>query len=78
MGFAISALLPSAAIVSAARQTVRAPSGNFSKSFRAALSLETGRVFRGSAIATGLHPCFMLSYLTTDCQETDGIDPGDP
>jgi hypothetical protein len=30
-------LPPSAAIVSAAMQTVRAPSGNFSKSFRAAL-----------------------------------------
>src|SRR3990170_5717632 len=44
MGFAISALPPSAAIVKAARQIGRAPSGNVSNSFSAALIHETGRV----------------------------------
>jgi len=44
IGFAISALPPSAAIVSAARQIDRAPSGNVSNYFNAALIHETGRV----------------------------------
>jgi hypothetical protein len=50
IGFAISALPPSAAIVSAARQIDLAPSGKLSNSFSAALIHETGRVFRVSAI----------------------------
>ena len=50
MGFAISALPPSAAIVSAARQIDWAPSGNVSNSLSAAPIHETGRVFRVSAI----------------------------
>jgi hypothetical protein len=40
----MSALPPSAAIVSAARQIDLAPSGNVSNSFSAALIHETGRV----------------------------------
>ncbi len=56
-GFAISALPPSAAIVKARNISKRAPSGKFSKSFRAALSHEIGLVF--------LAIKHMLSYLTT-------------
>ena len=41
----MSTLLPSAAIVKAARQIDRAPSGKASNSFNAALIQETGRVF---------------------------------
>jgi len=46
MGFATSALPPSAAIVRAARQIDLDPSGNVSNSFSVALIHETGRVFR--------------------------------
>jgi len=53
MGFAISALPPSAAIVSAARQTVLAPFGELLEVLQCPLIHETGRVFRDSAIATG-------------------------
>jgi hypothetical protein len=44
IGFAISALPPSAAIVRAARQIDFAPSGKVSNSFSAALIHEMGRV----------------------------------
>jgi hypothetical protein len=47
IGFTISALPPSAAIVKAARQIDRAPSGKVSNSFSAARIQETGRVFLG-------------------------------
>jgi len=50
MGFAMSALPPSAAIVKAARQIDRAPSGNVSNSFSAAMIHDTGRVFRVIAV----------------------------
>src|SRR5271157_2745205 len=46
MGFATSALPPSAAMVRAVRQIDLAPSGNVSNSFSAALIHEMGRVFR--------------------------------
>ena len=46
MGLAISAMAPSAAIVRAARQMDRAPSGNLSNSFSAALIYEMGFVGR--------------------------------
>src|SRR3974390_1926125 len=52
IGFAMSALPPSAAIVSALRQMVCAPSGNFSNSFSAALIHEMGRVCRVMAVLT--------------------------
>jgi hypothetical protein len=45
MGFAISALLPSAATVRAARQIDLGSSGKVSNSLSAALIHETGRVF---------------------------------
>src|ERR1019366_6841109 len=63
MGFATSALPPSAAIVRAARQIDLAPSGNVSNSCSAALIQEMGRVFR----VIGVRYCIplMLSYLTT-------------
>lgn len=44
IGFAMSALAPSAAMVSAARQIDCASSGNFAKSLRAALIQLIGRV----------------------------------
>src|SRR5580704_17302516 len=44
IGLTRSALPPSAAIVRAVRQTDLTPSGNVPKSFKAALSQETGRV----------------------------------
>jgi hypothetical protein len=47
---AMSALPPSAAMVSAVRHTILASSGNLSNSCRAGLSHETGRVLRVSAI----------------------------
>jgi hypothetical protein len=50
MGFAISALPPSVAIVSAAPQIDRAPSGNAPNPFSAALIQETGLV-RGVSLA---------------------------
>lgn len=53
IGFAISALLPSAAIVKAARQMDRAPSGNSSNSLSAAFTHDAGRVLRASAIRLG-------------------------
>jgi hypothetical protein len=53
-GLAMSAFPPSAAIVSAPNSTLLAPAGNSSKSLRAALIQETGRVFRVSAIG---NPC---------------------
>src|SRR5579863_8606597 len=49
-GFAISALPPSAAIVSAVRKGAWASFGKLSKSFSAALIQETGLVFLASAI----------------------------
>src|SRR5437773_1018686 len=62
----MSALPPSAAIVRAVRQIVRAPSGNFSNSFSAAFSQETGRVLRVSAIRYSAPSISsMLLYLTT-------------
>ncbi|MGH9454255.1 MAG: hypothetical protein ACRD2O_09845 [Terriglobia bacterium] len=51
IGFAISALPPSAAIVNAVRLIDLAPSGNLSNSLSAALIQETGRVFRVMAVA---------------------------
>jgi hypothetical protein len=56
MGFAISALAPSAAIVSAVKKIERAASGKVSNSFNAALIHETGRVFRGAAMPIAYHP----------------------
>jgi len=44
IGFAMSALPPSAAIVKAVRQVDRTPSGKVSNSLSAALIHETGRV----------------------------------
>src|SRR5271167_4341938 len=66
MGFATSALPPSAAIVRAVRQIDLAPSGNVSNSFSAALIHEMGRVFRVICrpLAHITH-IGMLSYLTT-------------
>src|SRR6266851_4735238 len=66
IGFAMSALLPSAAIVRAVRQIDLAPSGNVSNSFKAALIHEIGRVFRviGRPLLPSIHIA-MLSYLTT-------------
>ncbi len=52
MGFAMSALPPSAAIVRAARQIDLAPSGNVSNSFSAALIHETGRVLLVITVAS--------------------------
>jgi hypothetical protein len=66
IGFAMSALPPSAAIVSAVRQIDLAPSGKVSNSFCAALSQETGLV-RGVIVWRRLG--LMLSYLTTVCKE---------
>src|SRR5262245_16955683 len=62
MGLAMSALLPSAAIVKAARQTILASRGKDSNSFRAALIHETGRVLLVIGITFSSS---MLSYLTT-------------
>jgi hypothetical protein len=52
----MSALPPSAAIVSAARQIDLAPSGKVSNSFSAALSQETGLVL-GVIDGRRLYPC---------------------
>ncbi len=61
IGLAMSALPPSAAIVSTARQIDCAPSGKDSKAFRAALTQEMGRV----GLVTHHSDVRMLSYLTT-------------
>jgi len=66
MGFAISALPPSAAIVSAAKQANRTSSGNVSNSFSAALIHETGRVLGDIAFAGfDYFTLIMLSDMTT-------------
>lgn len=58
-----------AALVSAARQIDLAPSGNASKSFKAALTQETGRV-RGVIVMlrVGRAQESALSYMTTNSQ----------
>jgi hypothetical protein len=66
IGLAISAFPHSAAIVSAATQMNRTPSGNFPNSLNAAFTYDTGRALRVSAIRHSLPSItFMLSYLTT-------------
>jgi hypothetical protein len=71
MGFAMSALPPSAAMVSAVRKVDFASLGKASKSFNAASIHETGRVLRASAILFGAST--MLSYITTEGQGFDWI-----
>lgn len=67
-GFATSAFPPSAAIVTAFTQISRAPSGKASKSLRAGLIQETGRV--GLVMLTAhdgrCHICQRVSIMATD------------
>jgi hypothetical protein len=58
IGFAISALPPSAAIVKAARQMDRAPSGSFSNSLSAAFTHDTRARFAGFG-----HPLFGTTHI---------------
>src|SRR5208282_6085853 len=72
IGFAISDVPPSAAIVKAVRQIDLAPSGNFSNSLSAALIQEMGRVFLVVGFdclrlsTTAFSDPEMLSYMTTN------------
>src|SRR5712692_11171427 len=76
IGFAISAFPPSAAIVKAARQIDRAPSGNVSNSFSAALIHETGRVFRVIGLsATSFALCRNVVIYDNKCQESHRGSP---
>src|SRR6266849_3723639 len=71
IGFAISAIPPSAAIVKAAKQIDRAPWGNVSNSLSAALIHETGRVVRVIELSATAFPYPpMLSYVTTHVKRT--------
>src|SRR5882724_9789328 len=73
-GLAMSALPPSAAMVRAVRQMTLAASGKVSRSLRAALNQETGRVFRIIGVQR-FAPILnlTLSYLTTVCQGKSGL-----
>src|SRR6266704_4230836 len=70
-GFAMSALPPSVAIVSAVRQIALTPPGKSSNSFLAALNQETGRVSRVIGGPLAAAPLTLtLSYLTTIVNKT--------
>jgi hypothetical protein len=76
MGLAMSALAPSAAIVSAPRHTERGPAGNLSKSRKADFNHEIDRVFLVSAMAPELAPRRHVVIYDNECQRAGpGLDP---
>ena len=73
MVFARSALPPSAAIVRAARQMDWTPSGKVLNSFSAALTHETGRVFRTSGISDHDDPYVPHVVIFDNCLQVPGM-----
>src|SRR5882672_7234427 len=76
MGFAISVLPPSAAMVNAARQVLFTASGNFSNSLNAALIHEIGRVL---PVIRQANPsfCHFAKGPSTDVVICDNICPAE-